>query len=652
MDNHGAALESDLTLLNSGDEIPMSKATKRKRVASPELTTGDEVKPKRKGKARRTTASSSMQQEIDTLINEKIAQKRAAMTVAADRLPAEKQRSPKKPKGRTRKVTAEEVQEGGERTNGETATPSPKKRKPRTPKPEPVYVIPDVERIETTFKGRYACMNTILRNKKPASEAVFCARTCRLDSLEKNGIEWVKDLGKKNLEDMLQIIQWNEDNNIRFMRLSSTVFPFASHMKHGYSLNDDPSIVELLERVGALANKYGHRITTHPGQFTQLGSPNPDVIASSIRELVYHDEMLSGLRLGRHTIKLRSHSPSSRDEIMLSGLRLGRHTIKLRSHSPSSRDEIVEEKETDADADAVCIVHGGGVYGDKAATLKRIKATIQELPAGVRKRLVLENDELCYTAEDLLPVCEELDVPLVFDYHHDNLNPSATLSPADIIARANAIFTRRGIRPKQHLSEPRPGAVSVMERRAHADRVETLPQDLPDDMGALSVIQAKDKEQAVLHLHRVYGLQAVTHASLRPPAHNITMHTNGRKSNKKAKKLRDAAKALENDEDAEENDPCEDEDIQVSVEDDEAGVSPAQTPGKRHQEGATRQSSSSARTLRVRSRASARGAAEPSANMEESDSSLQSPKILSSRSKTKRKKVEEDDDDDFLPVAN
>ena len=99
---------------------------------------------------------------------------------------------------------------------------------------------------------------------------------------------------------------------------------------------------------------------------------------------------------------------------MLSGLRLGKHTIKLRSHSSPSGEEIVEEKETDADADAVCIVHGGGVYGDKSATLERIKATIQELPAGVRKRLVLENDELCYTAEDLLPVCEELDVPLVF----------------------------------------------------------------------------------------------------------------------------------------------------------------------------------------------------------------------------------------------
>ena len=71
---------------------------------------------------------------------------------------------------------------------------------------------------------------------------------------------------------------------------------------------------------------------------------------------------------------------------------------------------------------------------------------------------------------------------LPIDYHHDILNPSS-IPPRTIIARANAIFARRGIRPKQHLSEPRPGAVSVMEKRAHADRVESLPDDLPDDMG-------------------------------------------------------------------------------------------------------------------------------------------------------------------------
>lgn len=44
---------------------------------------------------------------------------------------------------------------------------------------------------------------------------------------------------------------------------------------------------------------------------------------------------------------------------------------------------------------------------------------------------------------------------------------------------------------KQHLSEPRPGAESVMERRAHADRCKALPKDLPDDVDLM--IEAKDK---------------------------------------------------------------------------------------------------------------------------------------------------------------
>jgi UV DNA damage endonuclease len=77
-----------------------------------------------------------------------------------------------------------------------------------------------------------------------------------------------------------------------------------------------------------------------------------------------------------------------------------------------------------------------------------------------------------------------LNIPLVFDYHHDVLNPSPDLTPSEIIARTNVIFARRGIKPKQHLSEPREGAVTVMERRAHADRCQRLPGALPDDMGA------------------------------------------------------------------------------------------------------------------------------------------------------------------------
>ncbi|KAJ3564432.1 hypothetical protein NP233_g8298 [Leucocoprinus birnbaumii] len=415
----------------------------------------------------------------------------AVDSVVSLEMPPEKEKSPQKSKQKSKKrkrgaKTAEvEVIE-----DDEEFAPVKKPRKKRAPKPEPVYVIPDVPRKETTFKGRlgYACLNTVLRNKKPANESVFCSRTCRLDSLAKNGMEWVKELGRQNVRDLLTMIQWNEDNLIRFLRLSSEMFPFASHEKHGYSLE---YCADLLKEAGDLATKYGHRLTTHPGQFTQLGSPKPNVINAAVRELEYHCQMLDLIGVG---------------------------------------------------ADGVMIVHGGGTYGDKPAAIERIKHTISEVLApNVRARLVLENDEMCYNAEDLLGICEELNVPLVFDYHHDMLNPSS-IPPSEIIKRADVIWKRRGIRPKQHLSEPRPGAVTLMERRAHSDRCETLPIDLPDDMDLM--IEAKDKEQAVFHLYRIYGLAPVIHANLRPPNPSPSKETGGRKSNKRATRAK-AAKLKE-----------------------------------------------------------------------------------------------------------
>ena len=119
------------------------------------------------------------------------------------------------------------------------------------------------------------------------------------------------------------------------------MFPYASHESYGYSLE---YCAPLLAQVGALANRYGHRLTTHPGQFTQLGSPRDSVVRSSVRKLEYHAEMLD--RMG-------------------------------------------------IDQDGVMIIHGGGVYGDKAAALARMKNVIQyDLSARVRARLVLENDEV------------------------------------------------------------------------------------------------------------------------------------------------------------------------------------------------------------------------------------------------------------------
>lgn len=89
--------------------------------------------------------------------------------------------------------------------------------------------------------------------------------------------------------------------NIRFMRMSSEMFPFASHPEYGYTLE---YCAAELAAAGALAQKYGHRLTTHPGQFTQLGSPRPQVVTSAVRDLTYHCEMIDRMGLGKDSVMI------------------------------------------------------------------------------------------------------------------------------------------------------------------------------------------------------------------------------------------------------------------------------------------------------------------------------------------------------------
>ena len=337
------------------------------------------------------------------------------------------------------------------------------------------------------WKGRlgYACLCTYLRSANPP---VFSSRTCRIASIlehrhplkdpsqpehaTKNrpdkeqpaditrGQAYVEGLGVANARDIVKMLRWNEKFGIRFFRLSSEMFPFASHDIYGYKLA--PFAAEALADAGRVAAELGHRLTTHPGQFTQLGSPRKEVITASFRDLDYHCELLDLLKM------------------------------------PPQQDR-----------DAVMILHMGGVFGDKAATIERFKENYKLLPDNVKRRLVLENDDVCYTVHDLLPVCEELNIPLVLDYHHHNILfdsdklREGTLDIMSLYDRIRATWTRKSITQKMHYSEQTPPAITGRQRRKHSPRVATLPPCAPDmDL----MIEAKDKEQAVFELMRTFKL--------------------------------------------------------------------------------------------------------------------------------------------------
>jgi len=337
------------------------------------------------------------------------------------------------------------------------------------------------------WKGRlgYACLNTYLRNSNPP---VFSSRTCRIQSIlehrhplqdptqpehpTKNrpdrskpadvelGQRYVESLCLANVKDIEKMIRWNDRYHIRFLRLSSEMFPFASHPEYGYKLA--PFASEALAQAGKVIAEYGHRVTTHPGQFTQLGSPRQSVIDNAIRDLDYHDELLTLLKL------------------------------------PEQQNK-----------DAVMILHMGGMFESKEATLQRFRENYARLSQSVKNRLVLENDDMGWSVHDLLPICEELNIPMVLDYHHHNIVfdkdqiREGTKDIIDLYPRIKATWDRKGIKQKMHYSEPTPAAITPRQRRKHNPRVLMLPPCAPDmDL----MIEAKDKEQAVFELMKIFKL--------------------------------------------------------------------------------------------------------------------------------------------------
>ena len=301
--------------------------------------------------------------------------------------------------------------------------------------------------IPENFRLGYACINTELRKKN-----IFCSRTCRLATLESKGIEYVKNLALKNLKDLQTILEWNLKNNILFFRLSSELFPFASHEKHGYNLEFAET---QLKSIGDYAKEHNMRLTMHPAQFNVLSSPHQNVIDNTLRDLSYQCEILDRMGL---------------------------------------------------DQNSVMIIHCGGVYGNKTKSLARLSENIEKLPNNIRNRLVLENCEMSYCIEDILPISEKLKIPIVIDYHHDAIFNSS--QPAHYYhERVFNVWKERNIKPKIHISNSIEGVTendTKTKRRKHSDLISFFYNDMLKINIKIDVmIEAKLKEQSIINLRKL-----------------------------------------------------------------------------------------------------------------------------------------------------
>ncbi|WP_308916096.1 UV DNA damage repair endonuclease UvsE [Jannaschia sp. LMIT008] len=206
-----------------------------------------------------------------------------------------------------------------------------------------------------------------------------------------------------SLDYMDAILDHCAARGIRMYRMSSDLAPYATHpdMPQFHSMVEDSA--DRLAEIGAKARALDVRLSFHPSQFVLLNAPDPDLVAKSVKDLASQARMLDLMGCG---------------------------------------------------PESVLVTHVGGVYDDKTAARERWCAAWDGLPPHVRRRLVLENDDLRFSATDTLWISERTGVSLIFDHQHWWClhEPEEDLIPT--FAACLATWAD-GVRPKMHFSSPR-----------------------------------------------------------------------------------------------------------------------------------------------------------------------------------------------------
>ncbi|MGE5372367.1 MAG: UV DNA damage repair endonuclease UvsE [Solirubrobacterales bacterium] len=294
----------------------------------------------------------------------------------------------------------------------------------------------------------YVAMSVNLEKSSPSGTVTVKAYSALAAKDSGYAMNRVRRTARANLENTLRLLKYNRMNDIRMYRFSSKLIPLATHpLLADWDYAAD--LAEPLEQIGYYVKENEMRVSFHPDHYNLLNSPRGEVLEAALIDLDHHQRMLDAMGL-------------------------------------SSQAKLV--------------MHLGGAYRDKKAAIERFEMNWNRLPQEIQNRLVLENDDKVYHAQDVLALCERLKVPMVLDLHHHACNPSPD-SLDEYLPRVFATWAG-DLPPKIHVSSPR----SPEDPRSHADYVSA-----DDLIGFLKtaashteqldvMVEAKQKDLAMLRL--------------------------------------------------------------------------------------------------------------------------------------------------------
>jgi UV DNA damage endonuclease len=227
---------------------------------------------------------------------------------------------------------------------------------------------------------------------------------------------------RTSLEYLDAIFDHLDKHDIRMYRMSSDLAPYATHPDMAQFHGMVGESTAELAAAGAKARRLGIRLSFHPSQFVVLNSPDEELVRKSTWDLLSQAEMLDKMELG---------------------------------------------------PEAVMVIHVGGHYGDRPASRERWARVWPTLPEPVRRRLVLEHDDIRFSAADILWIHEQTGVRLIFDHQHFwCLNPEGL----DLRHTLTAILaTWSGMeRPKVHFSTPNNGMRELKRRDRKTGKIKQV----------------------------------------------------------------------------------------------------------------------------------------------------------------------------------
>ena len=249
-------------------------------------------------------------------------------------------------------------------------------------------------------------------NKVTSSSTLTYARYLKMN--EEDRLKKLKAVTYSNIEAFEKILRYNIDNHIHFYRMTSNLIPLATH----------PDVMwdylkyfkKDLKHIGKIIKDNNLRVDAHPDQFNVINSDKESVVENTLKTLNMQVDLFEAMNYEQGKM----------------------------------------------------VIHIGGAKGGKEIASERFINNLKKFPQRITSRLILENDDKTFNAIEVLKICEETNLPMVFDVHHHNCN-NCEEDIKILLPKIFKTWDNEELPPKVHFSSPR----EFENDRKHADFIDS-----------------------------------------------------------------------------------------------------------------------------------------------------------------------------------